>query len=523
MLHTDLLKIINSREAWAFVGSGPSNDAGCPSWDALLGQVSGDASRAGVSQLLKDPQFEQAKREDLPFAFQLAEQYLTRDGLEAAVRASLDSCPSPGQLHQILAELPFAGYITTNYDGLLERALAQVDAGWIPVGNVDDEVRKASGTAERVVWHIHGAVDLPADRSRLVLTQEDYEHVYLDDSRVMTQLRGLMANRRIVVVGFGMRDHDVLEVLRRVGRLTDATRPVYALVEKSSKFRHTIDRQVFLRRYKVDVQPYRNEDGRHLALRHLLSVYASLSLRRSLRFGQHLSAAPEYDPETTSLLIYNDLVLERGIQVPQDLRTSILKSRILASLQTEGKTRSALTAELTSLLEALIRRLSPSAVEQDMTVSIETALKELLEAELVALECDRHVLTVSGRDVVLDHGATSERLEDQFRTSVRARVERLAAPVGAGVLACVEVVEAFIRTAVDRRALGVALTFATGGAPAQQDYHTLALLQSIGDWLDKAADEAAALVVVETIQELFRVGSPSRCRSQPGAVRRPKI
>jgi hypothetical protein len=510
MLHTELLRLINSRETWAFVGSGPSIEAGCPNWEQLLENATNSLSAEVLATLNKDSLFIAArKRHDLPAAFMAIEPLIGREALEACVADSLKQYRTQSPMYKLLADLPFAGYVTTNYDGLLVQSLNGIDPGWAPVGNVGDEVRKASGTAERVVWHIHGAADLETARSRLILTTEDYEQLYLDGSRVLEQLKGLLAHRRIVIVGFGFRDLDVMHTLRTVGRLTDATRPIFALVEKVKDFRHQIDRQVFLRQYKIDVQPYRNDDGNHQNLRQMLSVYASMSLRRSLRFGRHLSAPPEYDPETTGLLIYNDLVLNDAGAIPQALRTSILKARILSLCEVGPRTKVELGDDLTGLLETLIRRIAKPVTEAESRAALNEALAALVAEGLLTSREGEYELSLAGRESVLDHAASAARLEEQFEASIRTRaqgVQTLASNRADGVL---KVVNAFFHEAIRRRALGVALAFATGGAPAQQDYHALALLQSMREWLDTANDEAEALAVVETIQGVFRQPTPA--------------
>jgi hypothetical protein len=506
MLHTELLRLINSRETWALIGSGPSIEAGYPAWDRLLDEAESALDPKQLAELRSNTLFTSAKgRGDLPAAFMAIESLIGRDALEASVKKSLKGVDGdPGNIHRFLAELPFAGYITTNYDDLLERSLNRIDPGWTAVGNVDDEVRKASGTAERVVWHIHGAAGLDSLRSRLIITDEDYDQIYLDESRVFRQLKGLLANRRIIVIGFGFRDHRMMQLLRSVGRLTDATRPIYALVERGGDFRYQIGRQVFLRENKIDVHPYRNDDGKHQNLRHTLSVYSAMSLRRSLRFGRHLDTPPSYDPETTGLLIYNDLVLNAPREVPQQLRASILRARVLSICEVDPRTREQLTDDLNGILDALTQRIGQSTSERESEEALNDALERLVADELLIRIDDTYSLSPPGRETVLDHAAAATRLEEQFTTSIRTRIGQAAASLRVRSNRPTQVVCAFFREAIERRALGVALAFATGWMPTQRDYHALALLQSIGDWLDTANDEAEALCVIQTIQDIFR-------------------
>lgn len=504
MLHTQLLRMINSRETWAFVGSGPSIEAGCPSWDDLRLSIV-DGMSAEESEALDANRFygDSVGKKDLPAAFGAIEDLIGRDRLEREAAAAIQRGGLPGPVHQLLADLPFAGYITTNYDHLLERALNSVDPGWSAVGNVGSEVLKASGTADRVVWHVHGSAELDSSKSRMVLTQEDYDSIYLDGSDVHTQLRGLMAHRRILVVGFGFRDVDVMQVLKRVGRLTDPGRPIVALVERAGDFRHQNGRDVFLTRFKVDVQPYRNSDGTHRNLRNVLSVYSSMSVRRSLRFGKHLRRPPSHDPETAGLLIYNDFVLaNHGPEISNDIKHAVIRSRILVSCLDAPATRRGLLESLRGVADALLARVSDPAADIQTEQVLDEAIAGLIDSGLLLDDSGSLTLTKAGLLQVRQHAARAELSSEQFQVSLASRVS-LATSVSR-VDNVTQVVYGFFKQAIERRALGVALAFATGGLPSQQEYHTLALLQDLGGWLDSAEDEAAALAVVETVENVLR-------------------
>ena len=161
MIRDDVLQVINSGEAWAFIGAGSSADAGMPSWATLLGSV-----KDSLASTLKAPAFDAGTfdhavaKGDLPFAFGLIEEAVGRDRLELEVRNALPDHWQPGGMTRLIADLPFAGYITTNYDSLLESALGKTD-GWVPIGNSPREVPKVSGDARNVVWHLHGGLQLP--------------------------------------------------------------------------------------------------------------------------------------------------------------------------------------------------------------------------------------------------------------------------------------------------------------------------------------------------------------------------
>lgn len=506
MLHTRLLEIVNSQEAWAFVGSGPSTDAGAPTWSGLIEAI---ASHPTLSTLKSDPAFTGAYHSgNYPGCFSLIESAVGRLALEGFVRQSIDDHTPVGDIHRLMADLPFQGYITTNYDGLLEQALSERELGWVPVGNTPEEVKKISAGANRVVWHVHGALALPDTKSKLVLTTRDYDDFYLQDSPLLRQLHALMTQRRIVIVGFGFADNEVLRLLRSIGRLTDPQRPIYAFLPKKGEFVSTIGRAVWLHEGNIDVIPYRIRNRTHVALKDLLSIYSSLSLRRSIKYRGDGATPPSYDPETTGLLIYNELVLARQLEVPRDIRAALMRARILAQLHSRGPlTETQLTAHVANPALALSRRVVGTLPDEQVHSDAHTALAELQDLNLCYLEpsTNKYVLTDAGKEQVAEHAAVAGRMEDQFATAIRQRVESICTDRSAAHRIS-SVAEAFLKNCVEKRALGVAMAMAVSQA-AHQDYHLLALLRSLDEYLETLEDESEARCLINVIEQVLRAPS----------------
>ena len=95
--------------------------------------------------------------------FESKKQAIGRSRLETLVASEIRSYSRPGELLKELSNWPFAGYVTTNYDTLIRRALQAIgqDGGWTEAGNSDSEIRKLSGDTDHLIWHLHGAVDHP--------------------------------------------------------------------------------------------------------------------------------------------------------------------------------------------------------------------------------------------------------------------------------------------------------------------------------------------------------------------------
>jgi hypothetical protein len=253
MLNIDLIDVVNSGTAWALVGSGASSDAGAPSWRRLVESVLERLEPSHQAELAADARFADAfGKSQFPRALQRVQAVAGRARLIAAVAEELDPHRlTPGPLHRHIASWPFAGYFTSNYDELLERALAMDDPGWIGVGNTADELRKLSGGARKTVWHFHGSVQMPSTKSRLVLTEADYDEFYLEDSAVRTHLRAFFQLHRLVFFGFGFADEELLRLLRITARYCTPVRPAFAFLAGVSD----ADRTDMRERFNVEVVP----------------------------------------------------------------------------------------------------------------------------------------------------------------------------------------------------------------------------------------------------------------------------
>ena len=163
--------------------------------------------------------------------------------------------------------------------------------------------------------------------------EEDYEDFYLDSSPVTEKLRGLLTHKRIVFVGFGFEDLEIKRLLKHIGKLCSPAYPAFAFLSGIYGTEYEQERIELLEKYNVDVIPYQGINRSHEQLHQLFDFYNSFVLSRSLKFGQPTRPCPSYDPETTSLLVYNELALRNESNVTENVLKSLLKSRILSLLQ----------------------------------------------------------------------------------------------------------------------------------------------------------------------------------------------
>lgn len=283
-------------------------------------------------------------------------------------------------------------------------------------------------------------------------------------------------------------------VLRRVGQLTNPARPLFAVLPDLGGYESASDLKDLRDNYNVEVVPYTTTRGSHERLIELLNVHRSFTLRRSMRPSGKLPPAPSFDPETTSLLVYNQLCLRSGRQLPDDVLKTLLRARVLSLLRYRTSlTRSFLVADL----EARTRQLRGMSDTTRIEAMLEQVLGEARRDGLVDMlptgDDPDYLLTDSGRAIVGDQAATSERLRDQLEASFRSRAAELLSD-GSSVDELTTAATAFFFECVEKRALGVA---ATVNAPYEQarSYNLVGLLRELPRFMEMLAsdDEAVAL------------------------------
>lgn len=500
MLRTDVIALLNTGRAWALVGSGASVDGGGPTWAALVKDVVGGLPATARSTLERDAPYRNAmERGQFSRCFGRIEATVGRGALEAAVRFRLGTLNGRSPITDWLAQMPFEGYINLNHDGLLLRGLRSADpgAGWLSVGNTSEEVAKLSGDPSHLVWHAHGGVDLPEERSRLVLTPADYDATYRDGSPVLEALKSLLWQRRIVVVGFGFEDPELLRVLRAVGQIATPARPVIAFLSET-KEREASD---LLRDYNVDAVTYRAPGPTHRELPELLRGYSAFVLKRSQKYGQQARPCPSYEPQTTGLRLYNALTQGR-LPVPKEVQEFLMRAHVLTVLHTA---RSVRVGEMVAYLEARSETLGVSSPGRVHRRLVEGVFQHLSDSGLISREggrgARRIVITAKADKLVGDHAGAAQLAAERFSSSLEGRAMHLLEgdPVAASRVAVAA--ESFFKDCVTRRSLGLAM--AAAHKTERQDYHMVGLLQSLPEFMGQLESATEAVKLSQIVQDVL--------------------
>ncbi len=200
-----------------FVGAGLSREAGYPTWSGLLREM---AERAGVDVDVSDPVRYPDVAQELRDVLGETEyvRFLRRrvpDAFDGTVPAAATA----------LAEWPCTLFLTSNWDGVLAKALGGGASvlHWTQAAAALD----AWKTGRRALLRVHGDTSrMPAtgrDRAGLVLTSADYDHLRKSRGRCAREYReamkNLLATGTFVFVGFGLADPDLEALLAANARL----------------------------------------------------------------------------------------------------------------------------------------------------------------------------------------------------------------------------------------------------------------------------------------------------------------
>jgi hypothetical protein len=194
-----------------FAGAGVSLRAGLPTWGTyleLLAEQIRPRDQLGRHQMLQCLQRREYTR--------AAEYFFLSDGLTdgeklSALKAPLLEYDVTGL--QCIGRLPFAAYVTTNYDrALLDVYARQSRKASIEVNLGDPSMTAAPYEESFYVARIHGRVEVP---ETIILSKSHYERLH-QNAAYIDLLRHLFCTRSLLFVGFSFLDPAVTAVLRAI-------------------------------------------------------------------------------------------------------------------------------------------------------------------------------------------------------------------------------------------------------------------------------------------------------------------
>lgn len=206
---------VDDREATVLVGAGLSRDAGYPDWSGLMEKVRDELGRPDL--------------DDLPL---LAQYYISEHSeraLQQVIRQelALDPLPQPTRCHEFLTALPLAEIWTTNYDDLIERAMADGAHTYV---RDEDLARRDDSTGCRV-YKMHGSLSHPGQP--LVAARDQYIRYPDSHGRFWALLQASFLTKSFLFLGFSFEDPNFGQVFQTIRRARyDIHREHFAVLRK---------------------------------------------------------------------------------------------------------------------------------------------------------------------------------------------------------------------------------------------------------------------------------------------------
>jgi hypothetical protein len=209
-----LLDVLTHSDSVLFVGSGLSTWSGLPNWSQLLsGLMAACERRNGSTRLARDA----LARGDLLDAADKLADVMTPLEMAITLQKDLGFAKSrPHEIHRLLTNIGPERFVTTNFDSLIEQQLGLEgrlgEFRTVTNRQVAElaDIQKAS--ANRFIFKPHG--DL-AEAESLVLSSTQYDRILLGSANLVRPvLETLFVSRPILFIGYGLRDPDMMLLLR---------------------------------------------------------------------------------------------------------------------------------------------------------------------------------------------------------------------------------------------------------------------------------------------------------------------
>jgi SIR2-like domain len=202
----DYGEAVLSGNAALFIGAGISQGAGLPGWGALL-----DPIRVGCNV---------PEHHDLPLVAEYIVNEATdgRRAIEDHILAELSKTSMrPARSHRLISLLALREVWTTNYDPLIEKAMAAADID-VAVAFDENTIRAIASNHARTVIKMHGSINAELKWvAPPIITRTDYEQYDSQHPRMWTVLRASYLSRSMLFMGFSFTDPNV-DILLRLAR-----------------------------------------------------------------------------------------------------------------------------------------------------------------------------------------------------------------------------------------------------------------------------------------------------------------
>jgi hypothetical protein len=289
----DILEYITEGPTLLLFGAGPSCEVGLPGWKSLTEKILNEFNKMHKENSVTRHCEQYIRDEKYTEVFEEIAKISGYDFLYKALKTLLKDPGDAGKDYNALAQLPFCGFLTTNYDNVFIRHLKANKKVVTVHKNSKRELQQVDFDRVPTLVKLHS--DLQSTET-IILSRSQYELAqYSENFEYLREfLKSQVLVRRLLIVGYSLNDPDILLILKEAARILKRDVPTYAIVANASA--EKIREWDLL--YNIRILPYEDNDGSHSNLLRILDLLVEYSgIRQAvaprlseseLRAAQHL-------------------------------------------------------------------------------------------------------------------------------------------------------------------------------------------------------------------------------------------
>lgn len=268
-----LVEQINTSLCVIWCGAGLSVSSGVPTWKLLILRMVQACADNGLSKIELDELHELQDSGYLDDVADFCRSFLGEPEYRELLRRLFEPGNLSSALHQKLLEIPFSAILTTNYDKLIEHAVAKRDSKIPPVLTNRDAptLWRRLARNEFFILKVHGDIERP---ETVVLSSKDYTDHVFGNLPFIQFLQRLLTAKSVLFIGTSFTEPYILRLLEETRFLTAGVGlQHFALLPYAGRIRSRLLRD----RYNVSVITYDPVDcgGHAVAIQNLFEEITS--------------------------------------------------------------------------------------------------------------------------------------------------------------------------------------------------------------------------------------------------------
>lgn len=254
----------------AWVGAGLSIGMGYPSWEKLVCKIAEDIDNT----LWEDSRLQEWAKLNANSSPEWVAEVLSqahhKGYCDSLIKGFGQNTEKSSLIHALLSLLPFKGYITTNYDSLIENNLEKF-VSYKPniytPGNASALLAKNEN--QKFVYKVHGSISDKLEN--VILTETDY-YSLMQNGTYSKVLSSLLSRYTLVGFGYSLRDRDFRAVLNeRYELFKNNCPPFYMFTSSKDTCQEEID--CYRNRFNVHIVSVSPEYGFQELSSSIFSMY----------------------------------------------------------------------------------------------------------------------------------------------------------------------------------------------------------------------------------------------------------